>query len=183
MPGLDPGIHLPRHARPRAGHPRLWARRLALKVDTARRANSKCVELARDGIQYTVRLPASRRFAPGAVRQCDTAEWTWQGSVTLRARTQRAGPESPKYRDRSRRRSWPSAPHAIFSKRYWTRLPLSVVPACNCGCRGDEIDCVVARLGGETGRFDAARAHARARVPRNFGGRSATVAARSCTAT
>jgi hypothetical protein len=33
MPGLDPGIHLPRHARPRAGHPRLWVSAVALDVD------------------------------------------------------------------------------------------------------------------------------------------------------
>jgi hypothetical protein len=37
------------------------------------------------------------------------------------------------------------------------------------GCRGDYIDCIVARRGGETHRFDAARAHVRARIPKDAG--------------
>ena len=37
------------------------------------------------------------------------------------------------------------------------------------GCRGDFIDCMVARRAGESHRFDAARAHVRARIPKDAG--------------
>ena len=37
------------------------------------------------------------------------------------------------------------------------------------GCRGDNIDCIVARRAGEAHRFDAARAHVRARIPKDAG--------------
>ena len=37
------------------------------------------------------------------------------------------------------------------------------------GCRGDEIDCVVTRRDGKFHRFDAARAHMRARIPKDAG--------------
>jgi hypothetical protein len=37
------------------------------------------------------------------------------------------------------------------------------------GCRGDDIDCIVARRAGEAHRFDAARAHVRARIPNDAG--------------
>jgi hypothetical protein len=37
------------------------------------------------------------------------------------------------------------------------------------GCRGDFIDCIVARRAGESHRFDAARAHVRARIPKDAG--------------
>jgi len=38
------------------------------------------------------------------------------------------------------------------------------------GCRGDYIDCIVTRRTDVTDRFDAARAHVRARVPKEAGG-------------
>jgi hypothetical protein len=38
------------------------------------------------------------------------------------------------------------------------------------GCRGNEIDCIVACRDGVSDRFDAARAQVRSRVPKNFGG-------------
>ena len=37
------------------------------------------------------------------------------------------------------------------------------------GCRGDYIDCFVARRDSVADRFDAARAHVRARTPKNAG--------------
>jgi hypothetical protein len=37
------------------------------------------------------------------------------------------------------------------------------------GCRGDEIDCIVARRDGVSDRFDAARSHVRARIPKDAG--------------
>ena len=36
-------------------------------------------------------------------------------------------------------------------------------------CRGDYIDCIVARRDGVADRFDAARAHVRARIPKDAG--------------
>jgi hypothetical protein len=38
------------------------------------------------------------------------------------------------------------------------------------GCRGDFIDCIVARRAGESHRFDAARAYVRAHTPKDAGG-------------
>ena len=37
------------------------------------------------------------------------------------------------------------------------------------GCRGDYIDCMATRRDGEAHRFDAARAHVRARIPKDAG--------------
>jgi hypothetical protein len=78
-------------------------------------------------------------------------------------------PKSQKYRDRY------FAAQELATRAYcdffgfWRSCPYRPCRRAR-GCRGDEIDCFVARRGGETDRFDAARAHVRARVPKDFGG-------------
>ena len=85
-----------------------------------------------------------------------------------------------------RKRSEPDPKSQKYRDRYFAAQELAVRAYCDffgfwracrfrpCrrarGCRGDEIDCFVARRESVSDRFDAARAHVRARVPRNFGG-------------
>jgi hypothetical protein len=77
-------------------------------------------------------------------------------------------PKSQKYRDRY------FAAQELATRAYcdffgfWRSCPYRPCWRAR-GCRGDEIDCFVARRGGVSGRFDAARAHVRARVPKDFG--------------
>ena len=77
-------------------------------------------------------------------------------------------PTSQKYRDRY------FAAHELAARAYcdffgfWRACRYRPCRRAR-GCRGDEIDCLVARRGGETGRFDAATAHVRARVPKDAG--------------
>jgi hypothetical protein len=84
-----------------------------------------------------------------------------------------------------RKRSEPDPTSQKYRDRYFAAQELVVPAYCDffsfwrscryrpCrrarGCRGDEIDCIVARRGGESGRFDAARAHVRARIPKDAG--------------
>ena len=84
-----------------------------------------------------------------------------------------------------RKRSEPDPKSQKYRDRYFAAQELAVRAYCDffgfwracrfrpCrrarGCRGDEIDCIVARRGGETHRFDAARAHVRARIPNDAG--------------
>jgi hypothetical protein len=84
-----------------------------------------------------------------------------------------------------RKRSEPDPKSQKYRDRYFAAQELAVRAYCDffgfwracrfrpCrrarGCRGDEIDCFVARRGGVSGRFDAATAHVRARVPKDAG--------------
>jgi hypothetical protein len=77
-------------------------------------------------------------------------------------------PKSQKYRDRY------FAAQELVVRAYcdyfgfWRSCPYRPCRRAR-GCRGDEIDCIVARRDGEAGRFDAARAHVRARIPKDAG--------------
>jgi hypothetical protein len=77
-------------------------------------------------------------------------------------------PKSQKYRDRY------FAAQELVVRAYcdyfgfWRSCPYRPCRRAR-GCRGDEIDCIVARRDGESGRFDAARVHVRARIPKDAG--------------
>jgi hypothetical protein len=77
-------------------------------------------------------------------------------------------PKSQKYRDRY------FAAQELVVRAYcdffgfWRTCPYRPCRRAR-GCRGDDIDCMVDRRGGETHRFDVARAHVRARIPKDAG--------------
>jgi hypothetical protein len=84
-----------------------------------------------------------------------------------------------------RKRSEPDPKSQKYRDRYFAAQELVVRAYCDffdfwracryrpCrrarGCRGDYIDCMKARRGDEAHRFDAARAHVRARIPKDAG--------------
>ncbi len=84
-----------------------------------------------------------------------------------------------------RKRSEPDPKSQKYRDRYFAAQELVVRAYCDffgfwracrfrpCrrarGCRGDPIDCIIARRSGEAHRFDAARAHVRARIPKDAG--------------
>jgi hypothetical protein len=78
-------------------------------------------------------------------------------------------PKSQKYRDRY----FAASDHAgraycdFFG--FWHACPYRLCRRAR-GCRGDYIDCIVTRRNGVADRFDAARAHVRARIPKDAGG-------------
>jgi hypothetical protein len=77
-------------------------------------------------------------------------------------------PKSQKYRDRY------FAAQELVVRAYcdffgfWRSCPYRPCRRAR-GCRGDDIDCIVARRDGVSDRFDAARAHVRGRIPKDAG--------------
>jgi hypothetical protein len=74
-------------------------------------------------------------------------------------------PKSQKYRDRF------YAAQELVVRAYFEFWRACRYRPCRRarGCRGDVIDCIVARRAGESHRFDAARAYVRARIPKDAG--------------
>ena len=82
-------------------------------------------------------------------------------------------PKSQKYRDRYFAASDHAGRAYCDFLGFWRACRYRLCRRAR-GCRGDYIDCIVTRRNDVAERFDAARAHVRARVPKMSARRSAT---------